>query len=246
MSLIDTWLSERSAALVMTFGGLGGACCLPVIVLNTLMPELRRSPGKFVRFRSLFTLAQTATLIVFAAWTLANPALANSANLCDRGMIDTMLIAAEALETGITLSQFGQALHLLFIVRNPFRPNRHDRKIAGLIWLLTAAEPVGIFILLSHPTASPTSSVPEHCFAMRMSLLFEDAKTGLEAINIVFVVLAIGTSLLLLARLRTGLPVSTESRKVYSPHPAFSRAPGLPYMLSLSAARACQATPLRL
>ena len=216
---------RTGAVLIGVFGTLGLICLQPILVMNTCIAELRRAPSKFVRFRALLTALQTATLLVYALWALGFKHTHPEGHLCGP---ELLLVCAEALETGITLSQLAQATHLLFIVRNPFRPDRHNRKIAGAIWLLTFAEPVIVASIL-WPKTSVASVDPHFCLGQRMISLFSEARQGLAGVDLGFVVLALAVSILLLARLKTGLAVSEASRQRVS-HQLFTFAVGYSLM----------------
>ena len=90
--------------------------------------------------------------------------------------------------------------------------DRQIRKIAGAIWLLTFAEPVIVASIL-WPKTSVASVDPHFCLGQRMISLFSEARQGLAGVDLGFVGLALAVSILLLARLKTGLAVSEASRQ---------------------------------
>ena len=149
---VDSAMSPITLACI---SALGMVSCAAVIVANTVRPILQHAPARFVRFRALFTLLQSGTLFAHACWRLARPPMPGE---CDHGGLDALFVIAEALETGICGAALAQVLHMLSLLRDPFRPRRHVRSLQVIVCLLTGAEPLSILILLSRPSASSPST----------------------------------------------------------------------------------------
>ena len=125
--------SGATAIASLFMGSLSILSCLVVFVGNSVMTVLKQPPGRFVRTRTLFTLAQTVLLLSYAAFTLSYPLPRGVSpfNPCDdvvaalhARVADIALVTSDAIETGIAYFQLAQAAHVLFIVRDPFRPLR--------------------------------------------------------------------------------------------------------------------------
>ena len=110
-------------------------------------------------------------------------------------------MATDAIETGIAYWQLAQALHILAIVRDPFRPMRHARKLAWGGYLLTIAEPLIITSALSGPFSS--ADVDDHhkeikptCLPPRLARLLDGIREALSIIDVAVVVAAAAVSLM--------------------------------------------------
>lgn len=217
MNYAFTAPSRGDAVAILAFGVVGVVCCSPVIVLSTWYAELRQPPGRFVRLRSLFTVLQTAACMVYAAWILAYEPVRRCRSGVDErhaDVADSLLVAVGALETGIALWQLAQVLELLTIVRDPFKPRRHTRKLGLAVCVVTAAEPVLIAIaLLTTPAPPASGTAPAGCLSPRMASLLGSARLWLSAFDVLVIASAVGFSAMMIARLRSGLAISSPSRR---------------------------------
>lgn len=183
-------------------------CCLSILVMTTIKPHLCYAPGRFVRFRTMLTLLQSMMLIVHAVLTLSN----QDAGVCDRNRFDALLVGAEALELGIAMSQLAQSAHLLSLLRDPFRPLRHVRKLSLVIFISTCVEPLSVLVLLTHHSASGQRSSNPQCWGVRMVALVSGWRSVLASCDLAMVGCAVLVSSILLVRLRSGLVISRASR----------------------------------
>ena len=121
-----------------------------------------------------------------------------------------MLVATDALETGIAYFQLAQSLHILFIFRDPFRPLRHARTLTFVGWCLTASEPLTVLVFLMR-THGAHDILPT-CLPERLTKLLDGVRFFLASVDAVVVLSATTIAILLVIRLRSGLEISRKSR----------------------------------
>ena len=203
-------LHADGAVALLALSSLGLTCSLPVLIANTLIARLRRPPARFVRARASLSAAQAACLGAFALHHIHHhhhPPSSSSLSSC--AVPPLLLLAAETFDTAIGLCLLGQALHLFSIVRDPFRPKRHLTRLTILICALTAAEPTAVAVAAAAHSSAATGGcvAAEHALATLLSL-----RSTLCAVDVVLVLLSVGCAVRMLARLRSGLGVSSVSR----------------------------------
>ena len=146
---------------IIVCGSFGLIACMPILVLNTCRRGLRRAPGRYVRSRTFFILLHTVLMQVYAAWNIARPSHGTSCiDPHDATVADALLMGADAFESGASLWQLAQVMHLLTIVRDPFRPRRYERKLTVFVCVATAAEPVAVALSMikrAETSGNPTS-----------------------------------------------------------------------------------------
>ena len=134
----------HDAVLIGFLAASSALACIVVIAMSTAYPVLRQPPGRFVRSRSAFTLIYSVVFCVYAGWATdaadheasADEGAGGCVPLDSLDILDLALGAARFCEVGIVAWQLVVALDVLVIVRDPFRPGRHTKKLVLLVWML--------------------------------------------------------------------------------------------------------------
>ena len=152
--------STRIASIGIVLGSLSVVACLVVISFNSYFPVLRQPPGRFVRTRSVLTLLQMLVYVSYAGFSLRapqsyahNPSCMQSDQAFHAHVVQAFFVTTDSLEIGIVFFQLAQALQILYIVRDPFKPLRHAGKLVFAGFIVTLAEPLAVVsALYRHPS----------------------------------------------------------------------------------------------
>ena len=181
----------EAGALVAT-GALGTVCSLLVLFAITHSANLRQPPGRFVRSRTVFTIVQTLALVAYAIFCLVRgETRCDGTASLDAKVSDAVLIISDACETSVTLWQAAMSLDILLIVRDPFQPLRHVRKLRTLVVALTLAEPLLLSVLISPAgRAPPAAHGAPTCLSPEMFALLRVVRATLLGLDIFVIVVA--------------------------------------------------------